>query len=378
MSLLPGLTQSAPGAPLYAPVSGGGGGGSVSTFTTASISSLSVSSINGALPGGAIPPNLTLSTLAAASWLNVANQNGGSNNFRMESQNAQKFNLHVINGVANPGIQLDDAGVVSITNADFQVSSINGALPGGAVPPNLTLSTLTVSSFATMLTGGINTPYVYTQGPTSTITLQNNYAVAGGSAVFAFPNSTEASLGFTVGASSNGMSIVADAPGSYISALGNFALSNVSSLNGAGVPTVSNKSYPFTTGSDNTGSWYLNVDSNTGGLPQYLTAPATTSSSHTYLVSCDVISGSNGDTTQTSYTKLALALSGAPNDVTLRTYSGLNNFWIYNGQAGSVSALVRGASAIRLYATNTSPNQSTLMVFDTNTGLSISDLGPSS
>lgn len=50
-SVLGMLTEAGPTQPFYAPASGGGGGGS-SSFSTLSVSSLTVSSINGVAPGG--------------------------------------------------------------------------------------------------------------------------------------------------------------------------------------------------------------------------------------------------------------------------------------------------------------------------------------
>ena len=78
--------------------------------------------------------NPTFASVAAQNYMNVANQNGGTNNLRFESLNNQTFQLHVINGVGDPGIRIGASNnTVTINDADLQVTTINGApyVPGG-------------------------------------------------------------------------------------------------------------------------------------------------------------------------------------------------------------------------------------------------------
>jgi hypothetical protein len=180
--------------------SGGGGGSVVSTFTTASVSSLTVSSINGAVPGGSVSPNLGVSTLtvnsAGAVEFNTAG-NGDSgylvwntatdgsqgmeiawNNALAGGYSANGHQLAVVafNGgtttgtapLAVNGINFGNsyigtaAGSIGITGDGSQilltgVSSINGAAPGGggAVSPDLALSTLVMNGSITMANNSI-------------------------------------------------------------------------------------------------------------------------------------------------------------------------------------------------------------------------------
>ena len=103
-SILDNGTKATPGVPYY---SGGGGG---STFASASISSLTVSSINGAAPGGASGPAVTTSSLTVSS----------------------------ISGLAGGQIEM---------NTLVQISSIGGALgPGGQTAVQNGLQFLTGSA----------------------------------------------------------------------------------------------------------------------------------------------------------------------------------------------------------------------------------------
>ncbi len=159
------------------PYSGGGGGGGtiISSFNTASVSSLSVSSINGATPGtGSIPTNLNVSTLGVADSLSVGGglalgkgivdignlptsqditmeilgYNSGTaalfgmsitsdtntNTMTISSVGATPIllnNISTINGVAYPppgGSAVSTFDTASISS--LSVSSINGAAPG--------------------------------------------------------------------------------------------------------------------------------------------------------------------------------------------------------------------------------------------------------
>ena len=125
--------------------------GSLSSIISpaASISTLSVSSINGQVPGtgGTVPPDLNLSTLTMNGYISSVNSTDtinwlGSINGSNVTANAQ---LASLSSITSP-----NASVSSLT-----VSSINGQTPGGGggtVPPNLTLSTLTMNGAISCVT----------------------------------------------------------------------------------------------------------------------------------------------------------------------------------------------------------------------------------
>jgi len=100
----------------------GGGGSAISSFATASVSSLSVSSINGAAPSGGGAPPAVVSTIS--SLVNVSTINVGSPGL-----------LTIAGGIS----VLDYVGAGSISTG-----SIVGIVPGGAVSvPNLVTSSIT-------------------------------------------------------------------------------------------------------------------------------------------------------------------------------------------------------------------------------------------
>lgn len=128
-----------------------------------SISSLNVSSINGAAPGGgSVPANLELSSLTLGLpgvITGVSSLVGGGGILSVGDQLA----VSSITGLGG-ALLLDGAGyainvagsAVNIlaaptTISTLLVSSINGAAPGGSVPDPLTLSSLSVSS----INGGV-------------------------------------------------------------------------------------------------------------------------------------------------------------------------------------------------------------------------------
>ena len=107
------------------------------------ISSINVSTINGAAPGGggSIPANLTVSTLIAANATNVLNGNNPNLQLRSQGSSGSSFQIITVPGVAT-GLKIDQgAGQVSIQNADLVVSTINGAAPG--LPPAISVSSIT-------------------------------------------------------------------------------------------------------------------------------------------------------------------------------------------------------------------------------------------
>jgi hypothetical protein len=191
MSLLPGLTQSAPGVPIFASASGGGGGGGgpnlvVSTLTAAdSISCNGDISVNGmsavAFPTGVVGSEATLSINNITGYVNpIAGE--GSLLLSTEYQTNAGIvygplgvgSLEVIgitSGGVVPGVRVtsDAAGsLVLQAPSSIQcqaVSSINFSTPslllngspvgGGALNPNPQFSTLTCAGQA-LLAGGIN------------------------------------------------------------------------------------------------------------------------------------------------------------------------------------------------------------------------------
>lgn len=131
---------------------GGGGGGSVSSFATASISSLSVSSINGAAPGGG---GQALSTLALSS-LTVSSINGIGGDLV----------LNAVGGIVvdGPGfgIQFPTDGEIDFQDSKgalVGLSSINGAAyPPAGLGPNPAFSTVTAATgnFSTVNISSLN------------------------------------------------------------------------------------------------------------------------------------------------------------------------------------------------------------------------------
>ena len=140
--------------PAFAPAGSGGGGGQViSTFNTASIEALTVSSINGATPGGggSIPTagistaqvTTTLGTglsLVAddATFINVAGNDSGLPSIKLYSATGNV----VLDGLSTLSGPISTS---NITTKELIVSSINGAPPGGSAIS--TFNTASVSSF---------------------------------------------------------------------------------------------------------------------------------------------------------------------------------------------------------------------------------------
>lgn len=134
MSCLPFLTQSAPGVPIFAPASGGG--------------------------GGSVPPDLNLSTLLVAQKIELDNyQTSPQSLFRMTGIDTSTIRIGL---VGSSQTTLDFKGgtgcSLQLNNADFIVSSINGAAPGGGggASPNGQFSTLAVSSCMLVNPGSFN------------------------------------------------------------------------------------------------------------------------------------------------------------------------------------------------------------------------------
>jgi len=175
---------------------------------TTTISSLSVSSINGAAPGGgSVPANLELSTLTMGIpgvITGVSSLVGGGGILSVGDQLA----VSSISGLGN-ALLLDGAGYainvagsavnigaapVNISSAT--ISSINGLAPG-AVPNPLSVSSLSVSS----LNGGVPAVFqfqpftTYTQGANSCVLGPSYYSLVNGvgNLVLTFPETPGAS-----------------------------------------------------------------------------------------------------------------------------------------------------------------------------------------
>jgi hypothetical protein len=129
-----------------------GGGAVVSTFTTAQVSSLTVSTILAApgVPWIDIQANVAINGIVSSTTLEVkASQISSINTSPADFLNVSG-NLIVSNFVSS---------LQSFTD-DLRISSINGAAyppPSGSVPPDLIVSTLTTNSL-----GYVSTPVVYT------------------------------------------------------------------------------------------------------------------------------------------------------------------------------------------------------------------------
>lgn len=136
----------------------------ISPFT--SISSLNVSSINGAAPGASVPANLGLSTLSMsgpifmnsngilldAASTSVLYYNSGNNNTYLGAKGAATA---YIGTVVNPtSLAVDDTGFSAEVGSvsSLTVSSINGAAPGGGSITNV--STPSLAQTFVLTTGG--------------------------------------------------------------------------------------------------------------------------------------------------------------------------------------------------------------------------------
>lgn len=132
MSLLGNATLANIDKPYYSG-GGGGGGGSVSTFVTADISTLAVSSITSIVPGGApdVPNGLDFPAGAGA----VFTAGGGGPDIEFTANNGAITGLSSINGAAYPP-----------PGAAAPVSTIVGSATIGSVPVNLVPAGPTLST----------------------------------------------------------------------------------------------------------------------------------------------------------------------------------------------------------------------------------------
>jgi len=301
------LNLAGPNLTVQAPVSGGG---TISLLSPTSISSLTVSSINGVAPGGG---GGIQSTIA----------NGAANISIPAGAVPMSFNLTEGASFTTPG----NAGGL-LFNGDITNNAANPANFNNGVRTGTAIVSTIQSGSAPMLIDG--------QGFPISITASDIY----------------------IGSTST-----------FISSL------FVSSLNSAAYPpaaSLTNFQVPFIGGTLNTNLYAINVNSNTTGIPVQLTSTLITNSSHKYLVSYNLASGSNSDLT--SYTKINLyaAAGGYP---TMQSSPGSANYWFYNGNVGARSLIISGAGALRLEAGTNSATQSTILYFDNDVGFAITDLG---
>lgn len=152
MSLKPLQSHLTQVSSLYAPYYASGGGGG-STFASASISSLTVSSINGGSPGGGSGPVLTVSTLNVSSILG----NGPGGALELNAPGAI-----YLNAGAGAAVELATAGRIDFGDSLGRltgVSSINGAAyppPGAAAAVSSVVNaSVTVGSALTALGPGV-------------------------------------------------------------------------------------------------------------------------------------------------------------------------------------------------------------------------------
>lgn len=166
MSLLPGLTQSAPGVPIFSPASGGGGGGGGGpnpSFSTININPAGAIIMN--TDAGFDTPNLQFNVSADGTlsenflFRNVGTGNiGNDGKFLALMYFTPAVNLGGVLGVGglNFSSQFEGeagAGVIGLGTGGTSiylegVSTINGAAPGGggSVGPNPIFSTITLSA----------------------------------------------------------------------------------------------------------------------------------------------------------------------------------------------------------------------------------------
>lgn len=214
MSLLPGLTQSAPGVPIFSPASGGGGGGGAnivcSTLTAANgISSAGDVSLNAnlAYPTGVVGSEATLSINLISGYVSpIAGEGNRCLSTEYQTTAGTVYgplgvgSLEVIgitSGGVVPGVRVtsDAQGSLQLfapsslqcfaaSNVNFSTPSLtlNGVpIGGGAVSPNLGVSTLTM--------GGTSNPSLFMEN--KTILLNQAAAVASvGSASLAWNNAS--------------------------------------------------------------------------------------------------------------------------------------------------------------------------------------------
>lgn len=324
-------------------------GGTISLLSPTSVSSLSASTIN-----------------AGAVYLENINA-AGQYPYRMRANSGTAFIENSNTG--EPG---------DLTVSTLTVSSINGAVPGGggSIPGNLTVSSLTLAGDPTALGGtlefkAVDTDLYEIQSVSSSVLVAGLSLGTVGGRNQVYMDTAEADDLM--------VSSITAVAGGNIQMLKPVAVSSivgVSTINGAAYPPagsgVTNYQVPFIGGTVNTNQYIVNVDSNTVGIPVALTSTLITNSSHKYLVSYSLASGSNSDTT--SYTQISLYAAAGGNP-TMQTAPGYTNYWFYNGNVGSRSVIISGAAALRLEAGTNSASQSTILYFDNNVGFAIADLG---
>lgn len=166
-AVIPMLTEAGPTQAFFAPASGGGGGGggpNLICSTLTAQASIATSSITANVVSGTVGElKLSSGGSGVTTW--------SGNNGTYISQNNQKV-IELNGSVSAPGQCLfNNFNVVNMNSTNLLVSSINGAQPGGAVPEDLTLNSLSTVNLNVSLKGNFNSVNA------STITLQDVWPV---------------------------------------------------------------------------------------------------------------------------------------------------------------------------------------------------------
>jgi len=202
-SVIPMLTEAGPTQPFFAPASGGGGGGGGPILTCSTLitnggagadiapagdflmssSTMTEVLFQGDLAGGSAmgvqanttanadlsfaisSVNSTTPFTGVGSWVAVESDGDGYLNMGAQNDGTSYIAAYTYNGQNVPSTLNIWADAVNLSS--LNVSSINGAAPGGgSVPADLTLSSLTVSSCLTAANGGVSAKNLGVSGTT--------------------------------------------------------------------------------------------------------------------------------------------------------------------------------------------------------------------
>ena len=144
MSLVPNSVYSSPNTPVWA-LSGSGRGPNLLvstlavnptgalTFPASFISTLNISSINGATPGtgGTVNPNLALSTLKVSSFIssptiNLSSIQASAGPLSFTNIGAIQVDADIDMTIASVNINITSAAAINAPNSDLSISSIGG------------------------------------------------------------------------------------------------------------------------------------------------------------------------------------------------------------------------------------------------------------
>ena len=167
MSLLPNQTTISPSTFFFA-LSGAGPGNNVSSFNTASISSLTVSSINGAVPGGGSISSFTTASISSlnfsTSLMTVYNNLG--NNF----SSAELIDVQAVNGYQ---YKFYAFGVPVQAMPVFQLSQSRSGLGNVTLGGDIGIGGIYLFGNASTDTFAQNSYITHNEG-TSTLVITNN------------------------------------------------------------------------------------------------------------------------------------------------------------------------------------------------------------